>query len=74
MLQRAHDLAADPPLSAGPDAFDDDNGSVHEPAINGLAAVGIAQGTGNRTFGPDSSVRRDQTASFVIRALEHLTG
>lgn len=54
------------------DAFDDDDGSTHEDAINRLAAVGIVQGTGPRTYEPQTSIDRGQLASIVARALTHL--
>ncbi|MEY2591780.1 MAG: large repetitive protein [Acidimicrobiaceae bacterium] len=58
------------PLPAGPDAFSDDNGDVHEADINAAAAAGLANGFGDGTFGPNLPVRRDQLASFAIRALD----
>jgi hypothetical protein len=63
------DLPVDPP-----DAFDDDDGSVHETAIDGLAALGIIRGTAPRTFEPTELVSRAQMASLVVRAHEHVTG
>jgi acyl-homoserine-lactone acylase len=60
----------DPP--AGPDAFRDDDGSVHEPAIDSLAALGIVQGRRDGTFDLFGSVTRGQMASFVVRTLDHL--
>ena len=53
-----------------PNAFGDDNGSVHETRINQLAAAGIVAGTGTGTYGPRDVVRRDQMASFLVRAYE----
>jgi hypothetical protein len=38
--------------AAPPDAFGDDNGSVHETAINQLAAVGISRGKGRGRYDP----------------------
>jgi hypothetical protein len=57
------ELPTDPP-----DAFADDDGSVHEPAIDALAAVGVVTGRLDRTFGPTADVRRDQLAALVVRA------
>ncbi|HSP02072.1 MAG TPA: S-layer homology domain-containing protein, partial [Acidimicrobiales bacterium] len=54
------------------DAFDDDEGSVHEDAINQLAAVGIVRGTGVRTYEPSTRIDRGQMASLIARALDHL--
>ena len=52
------------------DAFDDvpaDN--VHRRAINALAELEVALGDGVGNFGPRRDLRRDQSASFVARAL-----
>ena len=51
--------------------FTDDNGSVHEPNIEAIAAAGITTGcdsTGT-LFCPNSSVTRAEMAAFLIRAL-----
>ncbi len=56
---------------APPDAFDDDDGSVHEHAINQLAAVGVVTGTAPRRFEPGLTVTRAQGATMVSRALDH---
>lgn len=50
------------------DAFDDDDGSVHEAAINRVAAARIVEGMGNRAFRPGAPVARDQMASILTRA------
>jgi SpoIID/LytB domain protein len=55
--------------SSPPDAFDDDDGSVHEQAINQLAAAGIVQGVGPRTYGPQRPIDRAQVASILARAV-----
>lgn len=57
-------------LPAGPDAFTDDEGSVHEANINALAAAEIAFGTGGGLFEPTAPVTRGQMASFIARLLE----
>jgi hypothetical protein len=57
--------------AAGSDVFVDDESSVHEEAINAIAAAGVTAGcdeSGIR-FCPDQVVRRDQMASFLARAL-----
>ena len=56
------------------DAFDDDDGSVHEPAINAMAAIGVLQGKGERTYSPNDPVTRGQMATYLVRAYEHRTG
>lgn len=50
-----------------PDAFDDDEDSVHEPNINMLAALGIVVGTGDRQYNPEGAVTRDAMGSFIAR-------
>ena len=57
-----------------PDAFDDDEGSAHELAIDQLAALGVVRGTGTRTFSPDAPVARAQLAALLVRAQEQDTG
>jgi hypothetical protein len=54
------------------DYFSDDNGSVHEDAIDRLAAAGITTGCSAGRYCPGGSVTRGQMASFLARAL-HLT-
>lgn len=66
-LHRALDLA---PGSI--DRFTDDDGSVHESAIDALAGAGITQGCDIANadhFCPDDSVTRGQMAAFLVRAL-----
>src|SRR3546814_2840298 len=55
-----------------PDAFSDDTGSVHEHAINQLAAAGILRGTSSGVYGADDPIDRAQLASILDRALAHL--
>jgi hypothetical protein len=62
-------LPADPP-----DAFDDDNGSVHEATINQLAAAGVVNGKGGRRYAPAETVNRAQMATFLVNAYEAATG
>ncbi|HWG95038.1 MAG TPA: S-layer homology domain-containing protein, partial [Mycobacteriales bacterium] len=69
ILASGGSLPADPP-----NAFDDDDGSVHERAIDQLAAAGVLRGTGERTFAPTAPVTRAQLASYVVRAWAHRTG
>jgi len=49
--------------------FTDDGGSVHEAAINSLAAAGITTGCGGGRFCPDANVSRGEMATFLVRAL-----
>jgi len=52
------------------DYFTDDNGSMHEDAINRLAAAGIAGGCGDGKFCPGWGVSREQMAAFIHRAFD----
>jgi hypothetical protein len=52
------------------DQFDDDDGSVHEKSINQLAAAGVVQGTGMRTYAPRQTLTRGQMAALLNRALQ----
>lgn len=54
-------------LPEGSDAFSDDDGTVHEDAINRLHAAGLIEGRSSRTFGPGDRVTRGQTATLVHR-------
>ncbi|MEN8240081.1 MAG: SpoIID/LytB domain-containing protein, partial [Actinomycetota bacterium] len=55
------------------DYFTDDDGLPHEDDINALAHAGITKGCNppaNTRFCPDSTVKRQQTAAFIVRAWE----
>jgi hypothetical protein len=51
-----------------PDAFSDDETSIHEPNINLVARDGIASGCGNGKYCPLANVTRGQMAAFLHRA------
>ncbi|MDJ0925785.1 MAG: S-layer homology domain-containing protein [Acidimicrobiia bacterium] len=54
------------------DWFTDDDASIHEAAINSIAAAGVTRGCDpptNTSFCPDDPVTRGQMASFLVRAL-----
>lgn len=57
-----------------PDAFGDDDGSVHEPAIDALASLGILRGDGEGAAHPGRSVKRGQIAAMLVRATALLEG
>jgi hypothetical protein len=59
-------------LPAGTDAFRDDDGTTHEDAIDGLAALGIVAGSGSGEFRPGSALTRAQSATLVARLLDAL--
>ena len=53
--------------------FTDDNGSIHEPAIEAIADAGITKGCNppvNDMFCPRDVVTREQMATFLVRALD----
>lgn len=54
--------------------FSDTDGSVHEPAITALARAGVVEGVTEDRFEPRASVRRDQIATFLVRAAEFGAG
>ena len=56
------------------DAFTDDDGTTHEQDINRLAASGITVGCTETTFCPNAPVRRDEMASFLVRAIPLTAG
>ncbi len=58
------------PAGAFSGTFSDDDGSIHEPNIEAIAAAGITQGCGGDLFCPFDSVSRAQMASFLSRALD----
>lgn len=68
-LARAIPLATQAPLPNTADYFADDSGDVHEPNINKIAEGQIAGGTTDGRYRAGASVRRDQMASFLARAL-----
>jgi hypothetical protein len=52
-----------------PDAFADDDGSVHEADIDRIAAMGITLGCAEGMFCPHDPVTRGEMASFLTRAM-----
>lgn len=71
MLARTHrHVGGD--LAAGRDTFRDDEGSVHEGAINELAGLGIVAGTSDGRYQPNSDLKRAQSATLVARLLDSL--
>lgn len=52
------------------DFFTDDEGNIHEAAINRLAAAGITGGCAVGRYCPKDPVKRDQMASFLVRAYD----
>ena len=62
-LARALKLAG-----SAPDAFTDDEQSIHEPNINLVAREGVATGCGTSKYCPTANVTRGQMAAFLHRA------
>lgn len=54
--------------------FSDVRGNVHEAAIDCLVWAGVAKGVTADQYAPARSVTREQTASFIVRMLERVTG
>lgn len=52
-----------------PNAFSDDDGSVHEPDIDRMAAIGVTKGCADGLFCPHAAVTRAEMASFITRAM-----
>jgi hypothetical protein len=72
-LLRTYDFISEQELPPGDDAFTDDDGNVHEAAINALQEAGVIQGTATPgIYDPDGNVRRDQMGSFLVRLAELL--
>jgi hypothetical protein len=60
-----------------PDAFDDDTGTVHEHAVNQLAALGVIRGdTGEsgRTLYGTTAMKRDRMAAWMARSYALIAG
>jgi hypothetical protein len=62
-----------PPQSEGADYFTDlFAANTHSDAIGALADAAIVVGYGDDTYGPRDLTRRDQMASFIMRALDYI--
>jgi hypothetical protein len=56
----------------GPNAFDDDDGSLFEADINAVAAAGFSGGCGERRFCPDREVSRQALRDLLSRVVAFL--
>jgi hypothetical protein len=65
-------LAVGVEADAATDVFTDDDGSVHEPAIDALVSLGVVTGVGPATYDPEGLVRREQMAAFLARSVDLL--
>jgi hypothetical protein len=72
LLSRSYQLIAGVGLPAGPDAFTDDDGSVHEADINAVAAAGWVNGVGGGQYAPSENADRGQFSSMIARMLSTL--
>ena len=72
LLVRAYEHRSGTALPDGDDAFDDDDGSVHETSIDKAAAAGLTLGVAEGAFDPSGLVSRAQVATFLARTLELL--
>lgn len=72
MLVAAYEYVTGDQVPPGPDAFTDDDGSVHESNINRAAAMGWVRGTTPTAFAPGAPIRRDQMASVLSRVASDL--
>lgn len=61
-------------LEPGTDRFSDDDGNVHEPAINKLADADVVHGVSVERYDPEGRVTRAQMASFIVRAHALVSG
>jgi hypothetical protein len=62
-----------PPQSEGANYFTDVfAANTHSAAIGALADAAIVVGYGDDTYGPRDLTRRDQMASFIMRALDYI--
>ena len=64
------------PFTTTEDFFVDDESSVHEANINGIAAAGITQGVDRIHYAPGAAVERANMATFIARylAVLHASG
>lgn len=74
LIRLVRDAAELPLPGSPPDAFTDDEGSVHEDAIDQLHALGILRGRADGTFGPGDPVTRAAMVTFLARTHELLAG
>lgn len=65
------DRALDLPVTSN-DFFDDDNGNIHEAAINNVAAADITSGCATDSYCPHDALTRAQMATLLVRSLNDL--
>src|SRR5690606_17353925 len=67
LIRLVRDAAAVPLPDSPPDAFTDDDDSVHEGAIDQLYALGVVRGRTPGVYGPGDPVTRAEMATFLAR-------
>jgi glycerophosphoryl diester phosphodiesterase len=70
----AEGVVALPDAEDADDDFEDLEDNVHAEQIRRLFAAGIVSGRSDTTYAPAASTRRDQVASFALRAYAHASG
>lgn len=50
---------------------DCEKGSWHETGVGYLVGMGITDGYGNGTFGPNNNVKVDEFITFIVRAMKY---
>ena len=65
-LDRARDVLGLPVQGVPPDAASDDDGNVHEPAIDRMVWIGVAHLFGSG-FAPNAAISRAESAQFLAR-------
>ena len=68
MIDTAEGARSLPDADESTDEFEDIEGNTHEDNIKRLHAAGIIEGRTSTRYAPSSDVRRDQVATFVLRA------
>lgn len=72
LLVRLYGSLTGEELPAGPDAFTDDDGSLHEAAIDAATQAGWIQGVRGGGFAPNLPITRAQVASVLTRVASTL--
>lgn len=71
-LAAVHHFVTGEMLTSDVEYFVDDDDSVHQANIDGIAGVGVAAGVGAGRFGPGRTLTREQMASFLARSVDLL--
>lgn len=74
MLLRTLAVGWDFEAGAVPDAFSDDDASVHEGSLDQMAALGLVAGDGAGRVRPDDPLTRAQAATLLAAFMDHLVG